>query len=105
MKCHHYQLWKKRKNISIHVKNKELEEKTIETLEEIRRKRIPVNGLLLKNIAIRLANHMNDISFTSSDGWLEKFKTRNNIKFKIFTVKERLQIYQTYQNLKQSSSK
>jgi len=25
---------------------------------------------------------MNDISFTASDGWLEKFKTRNNIKFK-----------------------
>ena len=36
----------------------------------------------LKNIAIRLANNMNDISFTPSDGWLEKFKTRNNIKFK-----------------------
>jgi len=25
---------------------------------------------------------MKDIGFTASDGWFEKFKTRNNIKFK-----------------------
>ena len=47
-----------------------------------REQNVPVNGIILKEKAVFFAKELNIEDFQASNGWLEQWKTRNNISFK-----------------------
>ena len=47
-----------------------------------RSQNIPINGIILKEKAIFFAKELNIQDFAASNGWLERWKTRNKISFK-----------------------
>ena len=47
-----------------------------------REQNVPVNGIILKDKAVFFAKELNIKDFQTSNGWLERWKTRNNISFK-----------------------
>lgn len=52
------------------------------TFEEIRERGFLVSGDILKKIEIKISNQNGIDSFNASNRWLEKFKTRNTLKWK-----------------------
>ena len=47
-----------------------------------REQNVPVNDIILKEKAVFFAKELNIKGFQASNGWLERWKTRNNISFK-----------------------
>jgi hypothetical protein len=43
---------------------------------------VPLNGTVIKAIALKISAKMDFSSFKASNGWLEKFKKRHNLSFK-----------------------
>ena len=41
---------------------------------------IPVSGPMIQEEALQIALKLNVTGFTASNGWLEKWKTRHNVK-------------------------
>lgn len=51
-----------------------------------RSKRIPISGQILQEYARKVAADMdNDSNFKASNGWLERFRARHNIQFRIIS--------------------
>ena len=51
-----------------------------------RSKKIPVSGPILQEYAKKVATEMNDTSgFKASNGWLERFRARHNIQFRVIS--------------------
>ena len=48
-----------------------------------REQNVPVSGALLKEKAIRFARELQIEDFTGSDGWLDRWKTRHRVTFKM----------------------
>jgi hypothetical protein len=47
-----------------------------------RSQNIPITGPLVKTKAKEIAEQLGHTSFNASDGWLQKWRKRNNISFK-----------------------
>ena len=47
-----------------------------------REQNVPVNGIILKEKAVFFAKELDIKDFQASNGWLERWKTRNNISYK-----------------------
>ena len=41
---------------------------------------IPVSGPMIQEEALQIASKLNVAEFTASNGWLEKWKNRHNVK-------------------------
>ncbi|CAF1143326.1 unnamed protein product [Adineta steineri] len=64
----------------------EISEKTYEWFALQRSKRIPISGPILREYALKMAAELGDTSgFKASNGWLERFKSRYNIQFRIIS--------------------
>uniref|UniRef100_A0A8C4QLX5 HTH CENPB-type domain-containing protein n=1 Tax=Eptatretus burgeri TaxID=7764 RepID=A0A8C4QLX5_EPTBU len=61
----------------------ELDEALLKWYTQIRAKGIPLNGPLLVKKAKAFAELLNLEDFKASDGWLDKFKKRHGLKFKV----------------------
>jgi len=49
----------------------------------IRNNNLPISGSLIKEKAIYFAQKFGFIDFRTSSGWLDKFKSRHNVVFKV----------------------
>nr|XP_022906052.1 tigger transposable element-derived protein 7-like [Onthophagus taurus] len=67
-----------RKRIKL-TRETSLEEALLKWYAQQRSCGVPVRAVELKSAAIKLANHMNIISFEASDGWLWRFRKRHEI--------------------------
>lgn len=56
-----------------------------EFLENVRQYHLPVSGKLLQLKTKKFAEKLNVSGFKASNGWLQKFKKRKDIKFKCLT--------------------
>ena len=50
--------------------------------QEVRKRNIPLSGPVIKAKALKYATDLEIEDFKASEGWLDKFKARHNIKFK-----------------------
>ena len=57
-----------------------IDEATYECYQKARIKNIPVTGPMLQEKAKRASEELGDSEFTASNGWLDRFKKRFNIK-------------------------
>jgi hypothetical protein len=64
----------------------EISDKTYEWFVRQRSKRIPISGPILQEYALKVAVELGDTSgFRASNGWLDRFKSRYNIQFRIIS--------------------
>lgn len=63
------------------TENEETNMKVLNFFNECRARKIPVTGPMLQEAALKIAAKLEDKSFSASNGWLEKFRIRNNIQF------------------------
>ena len=63
----------------------DLDNQVFEMFQRLRSKNYPLNGPTLKRIALKIANKMQYSSFKASNGWLEKFKARHQLSFKVLS--------------------
>lgn len=66
------------------VKNNEIDSTLLEWLRKARSKNIPITGPMLQEKAMQISKAL-DVQpeeFKASNGWLNRFKTRNGIKAK-----------------------
>jgi hypothetical protein len=63
-------------------KFEDVECKTLEWFREVTAKNIPVSGTLLQEKARAIARDLSVEEFTASNGWLQRFRQRNNIVFR-----------------------
>ncbi|UYV72200.1 TIGD4 [Cordylochernes scorpioides] len=61
----------------------EIEEALFRWIRQANAMKLAINGKILKEKAILLALKMGQDNFEASNGWLEKFKARRNIAFKL----------------------
>ena len=59
-----------------------VEEDLVKFISESNSKGLPINTLILKEKAIQLAEQRGIEKFNASNGWISKFKIRNEITFK-----------------------
>jgi centromere protein B len=60
----------------------EMEKILIEWFEGMRSANLPINGVLLKEKAIRVAIRLRIENFKGSSGWLDRFKKRHGLEYK-----------------------
>ncbi|KAL7076033.1 hypothetical protein ACQ4LE_004546 [Meloidogyne hapla] len=60
----------------------ELEKVLMLWLKQVRSQDVPVTGPIIKKKAIEIANNLNILDFSASEGWLSRFKERHSIVFK-----------------------
>lgn len=63
-------------------KFEEVDRSTFEVFLRLREENIAVSGPMIQNIALKIANSLEIKDFTASSGWLDRFKQRNDLKFK-----------------------
>jgi len=63
----------------------ELDDKVFEIFQRLRNKNYPLNGLMLKRISLRISKKLKYSYFKASNGWLDKFKIRHKLNFKILS--------------------
>ena len=68
--------------------NKHLGEAVFTWFKNIRLNIIPVNEIIIKEKALSLAKSFELTDFRASDGWLDKWKQRNNATFKGVSAEE-----------------
>ena len=61
--------------------NENINELCLEWFKDAVSRRINVTGPLLKEKALKFASELGNTTFKASNGWLECFLSRNNIKF------------------------
>ena len=65
--------------------NEDLNEQVWEWFVAARSKNIPVSGPILQEKALNIATELGQTDFKASNGWLEKFRLRYNINFKVLS--------------------
>jgi hypothetical protein len=67
------------------MNSQKLDEQVYEWFVQQRSKKIPISGPILQEKARQIAESLGDNlgSFKASNGWLEKFRTRHNISFRV----------------------
>ena len=81
--CNKNKKMKRKSTINI---TQEISEKTYEWFVLQRSKRIPISGPILQEFALKVANELGDTGgFKASNGWLDRFKSRYNIQFKVIS--------------------
>jgi hypothetical protein len=64
----------------------EISEQTYEWFVLQRSKRIPISSPSLQEYALKMAAELGDIDgFKASNGWLDRFKSRYNIQFRVIS--------------------
>jgi hypothetical protein len=71
----------KRKNIKSPPYD-EMEKILIEWFEGMHSAKLPINGVLLKEKAIRVATRLRIENFKGSNGWLDRFKKRHGLEYR-----------------------
>ena len=61
----------------------DLDKKVFEIFQRLRHKNFPLNGQSIKKIVLNVAKRMQLTSFKASNEWLEKFRGRHQLDFKI----------------------
>ena len=64
----------------------QLDKLCYEWFVKARNKNIPISGPLVKSKALEIAERIGYENFHASDGWLQKFRSRHNIKFKVQNI-------------------
>ncbi|GBO41594.1 Tigger transposable element-derived protein 4 [Araneus ventricosus] len=64
-----------------HEKYVDINEAVLESFKTVRAKKIPVSGPMIEHKAKELADSLG-IEFSASNGWLDRFRMRNNITFR-----------------------
>ncbi|GBN88251.1 hypothetical protein AVEN_218247-1 [Araneus ventricosus] len=64
-----------------HEKYVDINEAVLEWFKTARAKKIPVSGPMIQHKAKELADALGIENFSASNGWLDIFRTRNNITF------------------------
>jgi centromere protein B len=64
-----------------------MEKILIEWFEGMRSANLPINGVLLKKKAIRVATRLRIENFKGSIGWLDRFKKCHGLEYKVFVAK------------------
>jgi centromere protein B len=59
-----------------------MEKILIEWFEGMRSANLPINGVLLKEKAIRVATRLRIENCKGSNGWLDRFKKRHGLKYR-----------------------
>ena len=67
------------------TENEEINHLTWEWFKKIRAADIPVSGPMLQLVAKKFAEELNNTAFAASNGWLERFRTRHQISFKVLS--------------------
>ncbi|GBM71365.1 hypothetical protein AVEN_35346-1 [Araneus ventricosus] len=65
-----------------HEKYVDINETVLEWFKTVRSKKIPVSGPMIQHKAKELANALGIENFSASNGWLDRFRIRNNITFR-----------------------
>ncbi|GBL96617.1 Tigger transposable element-derived protein 4 [Araneus ventricosus] len=65
-----------------HEKYVNINEAVLEWFKTVRAKKIPVSGPMIKHKAKELADALGIENFSASNGWLNRFRIRNNITFR-----------------------
>lgn len=60
----------------------DLEKILMEWFTEARAAKIPINGSIIKEKALEIAEKLKLQGFSASNGWIDRFKKRNNLCFK-----------------------
>ncbi|GBN69011.1 hypothetical protein AVEN_154472-1 [Araneus ventricosus] len=60
----------------------EINEALIEWFESIRANNTPISGALIRQKAMEIENALGTKDFDASNGWLDKFRVRNNVVFR-----------------------
>ena len=68
--------------------NKDLDEAVFTWFKNARSNNIPFNGIIIKENAQSLAKSLELTDFQASDGWLHKWKRRQNVTFKAVSGEE-----------------
>ncbi len=61
------------------TKNEIINAATLKFFKECRARKLPINGPLIQEYALEIAQKHNIDKFTASDGWLDKWKKRYNV--------------------------
>ena len=69
--------------------NKDLDETVFTLFKNARSNNIPVNGIIIREKALRLAKILELIDFWAPDGWLDKWKQGHNVTFKAVSGQEK----------------
>ncbi|GBL65619.1 Tigger transposable element-derived protein 6 [Araneus ventricosus] len=64
-----------------HEKYVDINEVVLEWFKTVRATKIPVSGAMIQHKAKELADPLGMEHFSSSNGWLDRFRIRNNITF------------------------
>lgn len=64
---------------------REIDEVLLEWYNKARGRKIPVSGPLLQEKALLIATKLGQTDFKASNGWLESFKRRHSISFRVLT--------------------
>jgi len=64
------------------IKYRDVEEAILKWFHQNRHNNVPISGPILKEKATQFAKELEHPEFKASEGWLEKFKSRNNIVFR-----------------------
>ncbi|GBN73511.1 Tigger transposable element-derived protein 6 [Araneus ventricosus] len=78
-------MWVLNSNENLKFRNtetSEIDEVLMKWFRSARAKNIPVNGVLFQEKSRELGESLGLGTFKTSNGWLEKFRTRHNISFK-----------------------
>ena len=69
--------------------NKDLDEVVFTWFKNARSNNIPDNGVIIKEKALSPAKSLELTDFRASDGWLDKWKQRQNVTFKAVSGEEK----------------
>ena len=70
------------------VETQNIDEATYEWYQKARLDNIPVTGPMLQEKAKRASEELGDSELTASNGWLDRFKKRFNVKSKVKVVRQ-----------------
>lgn len=65
-----------------HEKHVDVNKAVLEWFKSVRAKNIPVSGPMIQQKAKEIADALGNENFSASNGWLDRFRVRNNITFR-----------------------